>query len=213
MVYACRRRVKIRIVPSMTIGTFLSGPIPPEIFYARAAGIWQNPIPMAFSYKFTDMRLALLVLFCFFCAACNNTATTASGESHAEPRAGEISSYSGCYLRVLGRDSFAVHLQQTGTNITGKLSFDNFEKDASTGTVRGKLEGNRLRLIYSFQSEGMNSVMEVIFRADSHSLIRGIGALTNHGDTVLYKQPDSLSFPGTEKWLRLPCDSLPAKFR
>ena len=52
----------------------------------------------------------------------------------------------GCYMQVLGRDTFAASLQQQGNRVTGKLSFNNYEKDGSTGTVKGKMEDNILKL-------------------------------------------------------------------
>ncbi|MBA2630340.1 MAG: hypothetical protein H0U84_04885 [Thermoleophilaceae bacterium] len=81
----------------------------------------------------------------------------------------------GCYMKILKRDTIAIKLYQTGTSVTGKLTFDNYEKDGSTGTVHGIIEGNIIKLWYNFASEGMNSVMEIYFKKQGNQLLRGIG--------------------------------------
>jgi hypothetical protein len=76
----------------------------------------------------------------------------------------------GCYRGVLVRDTFAASLHQKENSITGKLSFDNYEKDGISGSVTGKLQGDVLQLYYNFASEGMNSIMEVYFKYSNHKL-------------------------------------------
>src|SRR5688572_14328144 len=93
------------------------------------------------------------------------TTVTSDSVSPSSPTGeNSMSGIEGCYMQVLARDTFAASLQQDGTNITGKLSFDNFEKDGSTGSVKGEREDNIIKLLYSFASEGTNSVMEIYFK-------------------------------------------------
>lgn len=124
-----------------------------------------------------------------------------------------VQDYSGCYIRVLNRDTLTASLQQSGNNITGKLTFDNYQKDGSTGKVEGTVEDGIMKLIYSFQSEGMNSVMEVYFKADGKSLIRGIGEIKVKGDTAMYANPASINYPSGEKLDKVACTSLAEKYR
>lgn len=118
----------------------------------------------------------------------------------------------GCYMQVLSRDTFAASLKQQGNNITGKLSFDNYEKDGSTGTVTGRVENNIVKLMYSFASEGMNSVMEVYFKHDNGKLLRGTGDMDTRGDTVYFKDPSNLKYDGSTLQ-KLPCSNLPSKYQ
>ena len=118
----------------------------------------------------------------------------------------------GCYMQVLSRDTFAASLQQQGNTITGKLSFDNFEKDGSTGPVNGRVENGIIKLFYSFASEGMNSVMEVYFKHDNGKLSRGTGDMDNKGDTAYFKDPSSIKYDGGVLQT-LPCASVPAKYK
>lgn len=118
----------------------------------------------------------------------------------------------GCFMQVLKRDTFAASLKQNGNNVSGKLSFDNYEKDGSTGTVHGKLQGDVLKLFYSFASEGMNSVMEVYFKYSDGKLVRGTGDMDNKGDTVYFKNPGAIKYDGGALQ-KLPCETLPAKYK
>lgn len=158
--------------------------------------------------------------------ACNNTGettTTKTDSNSLHVDTSDVSneiippakpeSINGCYMRVLERDTLVAHLQELGGQITGKLTFDNYQKDGSTGGVTGRRNGNVLELIYSFDSEGMHSIMEVYFKKEGSTLIRGIGDMAMRGDTMAYTHPQQLKFPAAEKWNVVSCESLDAKYR
>ena len=167
------------------------------------------------------------ILFAFTIAACNQgeettTTTTDSTTTHADSSdevVNEIippakpSGITGCYMRVLQRDTLVARLQQDGDRVSGKLTFDNYQKDGSTGSVSGRVNGDIIELIYSFDAEGMHSIMEVYFKKQGNSLIRGIGEMGMRGDTMGYKNPQQLSYPAEEKWDGVNCESLDAKYR
>jgi hypothetical protein len=117
---------------------------------------------------------------------------------------------SGCYMRVTGRDTLIARLQLLGDSITGSLLFDNYEKDGSSGMVSGKLYKGIIKLVYSFRSEGMNSVMDVWFKKQGDALIRGIGDMQTKGDTAYFTNTAVVDFPAGEKLSKIPCD-LPDK--
>ena len=127
----------------------------------------------------------------------------------------------GCYLYVNKRDTLMAQLTQSGDSVKGNLLFDNFEMDGSRGTLRGKLDGQIIRLWYDFESEGSNSVMQVIFKKTGDSLIRGNGEMENQGDTVYFLQNKELSFADGTILLKTDCslfktaeaDSIPKLIR
>ena len=129
------------------------------------------------------------------------------------PSSPAIRDLTGCYMRVMARDTFVAKLQLQGNEITGKLSFDNYQKDGSTGQVRGRMENGLIKLVYSFQSEGSNSVMDVYFKPVNNELIRGIGEMETRGDTAYFKNPDEVSFPEKDKITRVPCEQVPGKYQ
>jgi hypothetical protein len=111
---------------------------------------------------------------------------------------------SGCYRQVIGRDTILLQLEEYNARFTGKMEFDNFEKDASNGTVKGHLENGNIVLWYDFNSEGMQSVMEVILKPVSLGLIRAVGDVTSKGDTVLLNH-DKINFDPSNTLYQVDC--------
>jgi hypothetical protein len=173
------------------------------------------------------MRYLYFVLFAFVCVSCNNTTETTSSESGdtiikentAENNTGETEptlpgNNNACYMQVLKRDTIVLHLTNTtGSDISGRLSFDNYEKDGSTGTVKGRREGDVLKLIYSFQSEGTNSVMEVYFKEENDGMARGVGEIQTKGDTAYFVHPDRISYPASGMMKKTDCKDVPDKYK
>lgn len=135
-----------------------------------------------------------------------------TNKTDTKPADTRLTVINGCYMQVLSRDTFAASLQQQGNTITGKLSFDNYQKDGSTGTVTGRVENDILKLMYSFASEGTNSVMEVYFKHHNGKLLRGTGDMDTRGDTVYFKDPSTLKYDGSTLQ-KLPCTSVPSKYK
>lgn len=93
-------------------------------------------------------------------------------------------SIGGCYVAQLSKDVYTLTiLSQNGEFFEGTLSFKNFEKDSSSGTYRGTYKDGILLGKYSFQSEGTDSVMQVIFKKQGSNFIRGYGAMNETGDS------------------------------
>lgn len=88
----------------------------------------------------------------------------------------------GCYVARTGKDVYTMQIQsQYGNNVSGTLNFKNFEKDSSSGTFNGTYKNGVLLGDYSFNSEGMASVMQVIFKKSGNDFIRGYGDMTLEG--------------------------------
>lgn len=91
-------------------------------------------------------------------------------------------SIKGCYVARLAKDVYTLTiLSQSGESFDGKLSFKNFEKDSSSGTYKGTYKDGILLGDYSFNSEGMASVMQVIFKKSENGFVRGYGDTTQEG--------------------------------
>lgn len=88
----------------------------------------------------------------------------------------------GCYVATLAKDVYTLTvLDQSGGTFSGNLSFKNFEKDSSSGTYNGTYADGILLGEYAFQSEGMDSVMQVIFKKTGESFVRGYGDVDETG--------------------------------
>lgn len=106
----------------------------------------------------------------------------------------------GCYATEPSRVDYRIAIQsQEGGNVSGTLSFRNFEKDSSKGTFVGTYKDGILLGDYTFQSEGMTSVMQVIFKKSGTDFIRGYGQMNADGtkfsdlSRITYDSKDNLS--------------------
>ena len=89
----------------------------------------------------------------------------------------------GCYVVAFEKDVYTLTiLSQQSELFKGTLVFKNFQKDSSSGTFEGTYKNGILFGDYSFQSEGMNSVMQVIFKKSGSDFIRGYGAINAEGN-------------------------------
>lgn len=101
-----------------------------------------------------------------------------------------------CYQYTAGRDTYAIQLTKHENNITGHMKFDNYEKDGSHGNIYGTLQGKNLKLIYSFESEGMKSKREIYLQEDGDNLVTGIGDEAVKGDSAYIKNPAAIKYTG-----------------
>jgi hypothetical protein len=156
------------------------------------------------------MRYFILYLITLNLVACNNSSDVQDDSTNTDTirkikhTAAAPLDYSGCYRQIIGRDTILLQLVQDNDRFTGKMEFDNYEKDASHGLVKGHLENGNIVLWYDFTSEGMQSVMEVILKPVSSHMIRAVSSITNRADTVLL-QHDKLNFDLSNSLIRFDC--------
>ena len=161
-------------------------------------------------------------LICFslavvFCSCQNQEAGNTSGDADTVtgniiPGNDEqkIPAIAGCYLRALNRDTLAASLEQNGDRISGRLAFDNYQKDGSTGTVEGRIENGVVKLVYRFQSEGMSSISEVYFKIEAGQLIHGYGEVAVKGDSAYFPEPRNITYKDT--LFKISCSELRSRY-
>ena len=140
------------------------------------------------------IKYIFLIVFSGKLFSCNSSQTTDQSGSRSDdvktmpPKVDDKPSadLGGCYMKIIGRDTAILMLEQKGTALSGKMLYDNYEKDGSRGTVQGKEEGDLLKLWYDFNSEGMRSVMEVYFKVENGRLLRGVGDMDVKTDTTYF---------------------------
>ena len=118
---------------------------------------------------------------------------------------------SGCYMRITGRDTAILKLEQKGNELSGKMIYDNYEKDGSRGTVKGREEGEILKLWYDFNSEGMHSIMEVYFKKDGERLLRGVGDMDAKTDTTYFIS--GINYSDKEAFNKVDCKTVEWKLK
>jgi hypothetical protein len=108
----------------------------------------------------------------------------------------------GCYAFHEGGSSIELQLEVDGDAASGNLVYSLEEKDKNTGTLRGTLKGNTLVAYYTFTSEGMTSVREVIFQWVDNSLVEGIGEHIERNDTSFYADKKTVTFTDSKVVLK-----------
>lgn len=160
------------------------------------------------------MYKILPAIFAFALFACGDKTTdkteqpTGEKENTPYPDSNKANNINGCYLRVIQRDTLIASLTQDGNIVTGKLIFDNYEKDGSAGMVTGKIEGDIIKLVYRFRSEGMNSISEQFFKITKDGLLQGIGDVAAKGDSAYFSDPAKIRYNEKDKLTRISCDKL-----
>ena len=73
----------------------------------------------------------------------------------------------GCYVATLKEDKYILNVTSQENNlITGNIAFMNSNKDSSSGAFKGFYTNGILTGIYNFNSEGMHSKRELLFKGD-----------------------------------------------
>ena len=121
-------------------------------------------------------------------------------------------SFAGCYIKIIKRDTMVLHLRQNGDSISGKMNFDNYEKDSSSGEVKGVADGDIIKLWYNFQSEGTHSVAELFFKKENGSLIRGIADVNSKADTSYFTDNSAITYPASQTFSKVDCSNVPSKY-
>ena len=118
----------------------------------------------------------------------------------------------GCYIKILKRDTMVLHLRQNGDSVSGRMNFDNYEKDSSSGEVAGIIDGDIIKLWYSFQSEGMLSTAELFFKKENASLIQGLGDINNKADTSYFADHSAIAYPADQSFSKVDCSNISSKY-
>jgi hypothetical protein len=168
------------------------------------------------------MKYILYILLFGKLIACNdnsqlNSKSTTSQSSDSttsissKPEKQAVIDIAGCYMKIIGRDTAILILEQKGNMVTGKMLYDNYEKDGSRGTVKGKEDKEIIKLWYDFDSEGMHSVMEVYFKKENGTLLRGIGDMDAKTDTAYFIS--GVNYSDKEAFTKVDCDPIGWKLK
>ncbi len=98
-----------------------------------------------------------------------------------------------CYSFISEKDTVKLKMKRRKDEITGSLSYSYFEKDKNTGTFKGTFENDTLRAVYTFNSEGTESVREILFFQKGNKLIEGFGEVEEVNGKMKFKKGATFS--------------------
>jgi hypothetical protein len=99
-----------------------------------------------------------------------------------------------CYRFAGENDTIRLTLVHAGDSINGTLEYKLHEKDRNQGTIRGGMRGDLLVADYTFMSEGMRSVRQVVFKKAGNSFVEGYGDVSEENGRQYFKDIGALRF-------------------
>jgi hypothetical protein len=76
-----------------------------------------------------------------------------------------------CYQGIVGNSKSLIQItSQSNSEVKGSLIFQNYEKDSSFGDFVGTYSDNKLITSFTFESEGTQSIREIIFTKDGKTI-------------------------------------------
>ncbi len=157
-------------------------------------------------------RLFLMLLL--FLAGCNSQNENTTGAGEIKNNTGEhlsntsISHLDGCYLSIFKNDTSSLKINSNNGLVYGKLTYKRFEKDSNTGIINGTIHDSLIIADYTFQSEGISSVREVVFKISGNNLIEGQGdiIINRNGDSAKFKNIAHLKFQEDQVFVKKNCE-------
>lgn len=152
---------------------------------------------------------AIVIIMAGLFVSCKKEATLPPPQiTPNPPKEAEIVEPAGdqCYESTANKSivklSFNVNSHQ---EVNGKLSYDLYGKDKNEGTLMGNMKGDTLIADYTFNSEGVSSVREVVFLQKDGTFIEGYGETVVANDKVSFKDKKALKFDAKNTLLKVDC--------
>lgn len=151
--------------------------------------------------KLFSLAVAAGILF-----SCNSSHNSNTSEESTTANT-SVNHLSGayCYRYVKNKDSITLQISIAGTNVTGKLKYNLYEKDANNGTISGTLKNDTLIADYTFTSEGKQSVRQVAFLLTDSSAKEGYGEMEEKNNKMVFINPAHISFNNPVVLLKEDC--------
>lgn len=99
-----------------------------------------------------------------------------------------------CYSSVKDKDTFKLKVEVFPNVVTGKLSYQFFDKDRNSGDIEGKMKGDTLLADYKFMSEGKLSTRQVIFLIKDSVATEGYGDMEEKEGKMVFKNNNDINF-------------------
>jgi len=99
-----------------------------------------------------------------------------------------------CYVYIKNRDTATLKINTENEELTGDLSYKLFEKDSNKGTIAGEMKGDTVIAEYTFDSEGMRSVRDIVLLKKDGKFYEGYGDVEERNGKIVFKNRSKLKF-------------------
>jgi len=141
------------------------------------------------------MKLIHFLIFASLFISCNSQNEETEKTSSQQVKSTRPSPIS-CYRYATATDTIILKVIHVGNLVTGTLVYILKEKDKNKGTIQGKMKGDILVADYTFMSEGIQSIRQIVFKKEGSSFVEG------YGD---FKNIESLNFNTSMKLAEVAC--------
>ena len=114
-------------------------------------------------------------------------------------------SLNGCYEMIISGDTAFMNIEQSSDMLNGTLKYKRKDKDSNNGKIVLTKTGNRAEGYYTFQSEGLKSVRQIVFKINNNSFAEGYGNIEMKNDTAVFKYPHALNFEEKHTFNKVTC--------
>jgi len=149
--------------------------------------------------------IVLLTVIAGFIAACQNKTPEQRIDSLATAPDTTAMADKSCYAYIKNKDTVSLSLTKAGNAVTGELNYNFYEKDKNSGTIAGVIKGDTIIADYTFNSEGISSVREVIFIKKGDVLAEGYGPAEEKSGKTVFTDKTKLKFDDYIKLSPIPC--------
>ena len=157
------------------------------------------------------MKNCILILSVLFLFACNSTPKEDAQATVNNDTLSDVTMKSsapdldGCYFSYHDQDSSSLNITVKNGDVTGTLNYNIFQKDKNSGTISGKYMDSLIVGNYTFNSEGVSSVREVVFKVANGELIEGYGDIKMSGNIVKFKDISQLKYLDKSPFIKKEC--------
>jgi hypothetical protein len=161
------------------------------------------------------MSKYFVYLFLFSLIGCTNSDTKINKDPDDSPHANAsdtitttkaLDPASGCYRMLKGNDSAFLTLAIIDSTVSGNLEYSLYGKDKNSGTIKGFRRGNLIVADYTFSSEGVMSVREVVFKMKDGNLVEGYGESGENAGKISFNDHGQLKFDSGIEFSKLVCN-------
>lgn len=111
-----------------------------------------------------------------------------------------------CYQGIVKKDTFNLSFQiDSNQKVSGELAYLFFGKDKNNGTIAGQMFGDTLKANYTFMSEGLKNVREVVFLRKGKILIEAYGDVSETEGETKFKDPKKMYFDSATVLSEIEC--------